>query len=54
MAAHHTVILDFRKRRVVRVRPRNPDDERALAEILAIQREQVMTASGIGLPQQPR
>jgi hypothetical protein len=54
MAEHLVVILDFQKRRVVRVRPGNPDDERALAEILAITRKQVMTASGIGLPLQSR
>jgi hypothetical protein len=54
MAAHATVILDFHKRRVVGVRPGNPDDERALAEIDAITRKQVMTASGIGLPLRPR
>jgi hypothetical protein len=50
MAEQPIVILDFRKRRVIRVRPGNPDDERALAEILAIQRKQVMTSSRMGLP----
>jgi hypothetical protein len=54
VAQHPVVILDFYKRRVVKVRPGNPDDERALAEILAIQRKQVMTVSGIGLPLPPK
>ena len=50
MAEHPIVILDFHKRRVIRVSPGNPEDERALEEILAIQRTQVMTSSRMGLP----